>query len=39
MTIAEMAPVVVAAALSGGLYLYLLRERRKLRDHRAHPAE
>ena len=39
MTIGEIATVIVPAAIASGMYLYLLRERRKLRDHRLHPAE
>lgn len=41
MTIAEMAPAIAAVVVTGGLYLYLWNERRKVRNsHRhIHPAE
>lgn len=39
MTLGEIATVVVPTAIASAMYLYLLRERRKLHDNRLHPAE
>ena len=42
MTAFDIAVPALALAFSGGMYLYLLRERRKLRQsrvHDLHPAE
>lgn len=43
MTLAEMAPAIVAVVVTGGLYLYLWngsRRAREAREHRhIHPAE
>lgn len=42
MTFFDIGVPALAIVIGGGLYLYLLRERRKLhalRDHGVHPAE
>lgn len=42
MTVAELATLVIPGLIGGGLYLYILNERRKLLAARAdhvHPAE
>ena len=42
MTQGEIASVVVPILIAGGMYLYILNERRKLiaaREKRQHPAE
>lgn len=36
---AELVPIAVSGLIVGGMYLYLLRERRKLRAGRVNPAD